>query len=173
MHNDPTFFFSGLDLIASLSRHDPGPYRWYESLAVLGDQEASEEQYRTLTDIVPELRHDILWIYQARWLMRAERLRRLERLASTRWWAAAAWFPSSEAARRTRYSIAGDRRCAAGLSPHAGACLRCLLARTPAVVVRTAMAGLGGRAAQDRSLQPRRAPAAHEPLPLPPHLALA
>jgi hypothetical protein len=69
------------DLIAYLSHHYPGRYRWYASYDVLGDQEASEEQYRTLTSILPEVRHDILWLYQARWLPRAERLRRLERLA--------------------------------------------------------------------------------------------
>lgn len=68
------------DLIAYLSRHYPGRYRWYASYDALGDQVASEEHYRTLTSIVPELRHDILWIYQARWLPRTERLRRLERL---------------------------------------------------------------------------------------------
>lgn len=68
------------DLLAYLARRYPRRYRWYASYDVPGDQVASEEHYRTLTSIVPELRPDILWIYQARWQPRAERLHRLERL---------------------------------------------------------------------------------------------
>jgi hypothetical protein len=69
------------DLIAYLSRHYPGRYRWYASYDVLGQQEASDEGYQTLVSLLPELRQDILWIFQARWAERGERLRRLERLA--------------------------------------------------------------------------------------------
>ena len=69
------------DLIAFLARYYPGRYRWYAAYDAVGDQQASEERYRELVSILPELRSDILWIYQARWAAPGERRRSLERLA--------------------------------------------------------------------------------------------